>query len=815
MKSIWLSLILLANMTGKAFAASDRMPTSNTLKQYYISPTGDDQNDGSEQSPLRSIHKAQQLATPHFGKSDIQFLFMDGIHYLDSCIRIAPEQSGTKQHTVTYAAVHSGKASLSGGRSLTLHWSKYKGNICQAKVKGIVADIDQLYVNGRRKPMARYPNIVEGKNVFDCWELSHSIKPNPEKDVLNPQRIASWKNPEGAYIHAMHKAIWGDMHWLVKGKNNKGELISEGGWQNNRPSPMHPVYRIVENVFEELDSPGEWYYDRKTSTLYYWPEQDEDMTRATVETVVLKELVRFSGTKETPVSHITLRGLTFRHVARTFMDNKEPLLRSDWTIYRGGTITLNGTVSCMIDDCEFDQVGGNAIFVNNYNRNLLIKGCYIHECGSNGIAFVGDPATVRSPLFRYAPQNYETIDRTRGPQGDNYPANCRVEECLITQTGRFEKQTAPVQISMSHKITASHCSIYDVPRAGINISEGTFGGHVIEYCDVFNTVLETSDHGSFNSWGRDRYWTPEIKETSLQVEQDTLLPWLDTLDEIILRNNRWRCDHGWDIDLDDGSSHYRIYNNLLLNGGLKLREGYNRIATNNVIINNTLHPHVWYRNSGDVFKYNIIFSAYKAIGMQASIPANEKWGKEIDYNMFVTDEQAPKTFNGNGCDLHSIAGNPQFYDEKSGDFRIQASFEDKGFLFRNFSMDNFGVTLPKLRRIAKTPEIPPLQIAKESKGKQSVTSWYGATIKNIETLGEQSAIGLENRCGILLISIPQKSPLSAHGLQVNDVILEVQGKKICNVDDLQQMDADNGDLPLNLMLTIWRNQEKVEININR
>jgi hypothetical protein len=41
-----------------------------------------------------------------------------------------------------------------------------------------------------------------------------------------------------------------------------------------------------------------------------------------------------------------------------------------------------------------------------------------------------------------------------------------------------------------------------------------------------------------------------------------------------LRNNRWRCDHGWDIDLDDGSSHYLIYNNLLLHGGLKLREGF-------------------------------------------------------------------------------------------------------------------------------------------------------------------------------------------------------------------------------------------------
>ena len=48
-----------------------------------------------------------------------------------------------------------------------------------------------------------------------------------------------------------------------------------------------------------------------------------------------------------------------------------------------------------------------------------------------------------------------------------------------------------------------------MPRAGINISEGTWGGHLLEHNDVFDTVLETGDHGSFNSWGRDRFWHPD------------------------------------------------------------------------------------------------------------------------------------------------------------------------------------------------------------------------------------------------------------------------------------------------------------------
>lgn len=77
------------------------------------------------------------------------------------------------------------------------------------------------------------------------------------------------------------------------------------------------------------------------------------------------------------------------------------------------------------------------------------------------------------------------------------------------------------------------------------------------------------------------------------------------IEKNIIRNSRWRCDHGWDIDLDDGSSFYHIYNNILLNRGLKLREGYKRVVKNNIIINSSLHPHVWYRNSDDVVTGNI------------------------------------------------------------------------------------------------------------------------------------------------------------------------------------------------------------------
>lgn len=658
--------------------------------EIYLSPNGNDQNPGTKEFPVKSIKKAQELIHLKAGKKEVNVIFADGIYYLAEPIVLTSGYSGTEKNPVVFRAENEGKAIISGGNQLNLKWEPYKNGIYKARVKEDTA-IDQLYVNGQRQRMARFPNAIEGKNVFDTWDLVHTSTPDSVNDPLNPKRIATWSHPEGAYIHAMHNALWGDMHWLVKGKKAEGKLDMEGGWQNNRPSAMHPRYRMVENVFEELDAPGEWYFNKATQTLYYYPAPGLDIAKATIEIVRLRNLIEFSGTRENPVRFVNFKGFVFRHTARTFMDNKEPLLRSDWTTYRGGAVMFNNAEDCLVANCEFDQVGGNSIFVNKYNRRITIQSCYIHHSGANGIAFVGDPETVRSPLFQYGNQDFTKIDRTPGPKGDNYPEDCRVEDCLITMTGRVEKQTAPVQISISHKIAISHCSIYDVPRAGINIDQGTFGGHIIENCDVFNTVLETGDHGSFNSWGRDRYWTPDIRETDVEVRKQADLPFLDMLEPNTIRNSRWRCDHGWDIDLDDGSTWYRIYNNVLLNGGLKMREGYKRAATNNIIVNNSLHPHVWYPNSGDVFARNIVFGAYKPAVMNRAIASDGKWGARLDSNLFASNENDRAKFRGNGCDSNSQVGDPLFVDAERGDFRVKEESPALRVGFRNFPMNEFGV----------------------------------------------------------------------------------------------------------------------------
>jgi hypothetical protein len=484
------------------------------------------------------------------------------------------------------------------------------------------------------------------------------------------------------------------------------------------------------------------------------------------------------------------------------MQNKEPLLRSDWTIYRGAAVLYEGALNCSLKNCTLYNLGGNAVFFNKFNRNCEVSGCLISKIGASAICFVGDPNAVRSPSFEYNEfVPLEQIDRTPGPKTNNYPAACKVYNNLMFDLGRVEKQSAGVELSMCQSITVSHNTIYDVPRAGINISEGTWGGHVIEYNDVFNTVKESGDHGSFNSWGRDRYWHPDKKVLDSIVENHFELTMLDVVKPIILRNNRMRCDHGWDIDLDDGSGNYIIYNNLCLNGGIKLREGVNRIVENNIIINNSFHPHVWFRNSNDVFRRNVVSSSYMPIGISV-------WGKETDYNIFPDSVSLKHAWN-RGTDKHSVCGSLDFADPKSGDFRLKEGSIAFTTGFKNFAMDSFGVISPQLKQLAKKPLLP-VVIALDKIDDSPVIDFMGAKVKNLATPGERSATGMNDTIGVLVVEVTPGS-IAAKFLQTNDVILSFNNKQVDKMRDL--FEARMSVIGSNTEVLIFRNQKKTKMRV--
>jgi PDZ domain len=749
----------------------------------------------STDGPLRTLTEAQHAARQN--RSDV--VIHAGIYYLTETLVFTEADSGT-----TYRAAGDGPVIISGGRQLNLRWRPYKDGIFQADVPAGLST-DQLFVNGKLQHLARYPDfdpaatkprrLGAGANAdADAPKFNGSSRLSTSKE-----RVDRWADPTGGFVHAMQGALWGSLHFRIMGRNPDQTLRLEGGWQHNRPDKgAHADFRFVENIFEELDAPGEWFHDADKGVLFFFPPKDVDLRTAKVESVRLRHLIEFAGTKEKPVKSVSLRGLAFTGARRTFMENKESLLRSDWTIYRGGALVMRGAENCSIVDCDFEQVGGNAIFISGYNRDIDVRGCLIRECGANGIAVVGEARSVRSPMFSWGPGNPysggkpqldpQDIDRTPGPLTEDYPAKCLIEDCLIARIGRLEKQSACVEIAMARDITVRHCSAYEAPRAGINIGDGCWGGHVIEDCDVFDTVCETGDHGSFNSWGRDRYWTSTGRLTKLFNEKIPLreFAFADAMKPVILRHNRWRCDYGFDVDLDDGSTNYEITDNLLLGRGLKLREGLRRIVRNNIIVNNSLHPHCWFPESQDIFTQNIVMRAYSPAAMQTDLwgtpEVRQKWGQEVDRNLFTSSEADRTKFAAHGCDAHSLVGDPMFIDPSKGDYRVKPGSPALSLGFRNFPMDAFGVISPRLKLVARRPDFPKMEKTPKTVPEEDILhEWRGAKLRAMGEM-EFSALQVsEGEKGVIVATCPATSPAYLSGLRTGDFVLSVDGHPVPNV----------------------------------
>ncbi|SDM04528.1 PDZ domain-containing protein [Siphonobacter aquaeclarae] len=746
-----------------------------------VSPSGNDANPGTPGRPMKTLAAALQKKG-----GDVVIQLREGTYYLPETVEIRAGQFSS----LTIRPYEKENVTLSAGRLLTLRWKPFRDGIFQAELPDDVP-FERLYVDERSEPLARYPNEDPQARVFG----------GTAADALAPERVARWQHPAGGYVHGLHAGEWGGFHYRITGKDEKGGLQLDGGWQNNRPAPLHKQHRMVENIFEELDAPGEWFADRQKRILYYFPRKGTPP--ATVVVSRLKNTLELKGTPARPLRNVAVEGIRFAHNERTFMETKEPLLRSDWTIYRGGVVTLEGTENCRISRCEFAAVGGNAVFLSKYNRNDTIRSCHIHHTGASAIAFVGDSAAVRSPLFRYEhSQPYAALDRTPGPKSNAYPKGCVAFDNLIHHVGQMEKQATGVQIEMAEGIVVSHNTIYHTPRAGINIGDGAWGGHILEHNDVFETVLETGDHGAFNSWGRDRYWSPNRRYMDSLAAAHPELILLDAQHQTVIRYNRFRCDHGWDVDLDDGSSNYYIHHNVCLNGGLKLREGFYRKVENNVLVNNSFHPHVWFRNSGDRFERNIVMKPYFPIQV-------DDWGPHIDFNLFP-DTSALAAARQSGTDAHSAAGDPQFVAAATGDYRVKDTSPALALGFRNFPMDDFGVVSADLKKMAAKPAIPQPISMQSLASRSARAAFLGGKVKNVEGLGERSAYGLPDETGVIVVETG--GLLATSGILAKDVIRSADGQPVKTCADLLNV-YQASNWKGHIGVDIIRNQQPLKLTL--
>ncbi|MHC4502195.1 MAG: PDZ domain-containing protein, partial [Planctomycetota bacterium] len=639
--------------------------------------------------------------------------------------------------------------------------------------------IDQLFLNGRRQILARYPNYDPEQRYY-CGS-----GPTAE-------RMQGWQRPETAYIHALHRAKWGSGHIVLK-RDDKGQLyefmVSIDTTTQGNGATLNPELRFVENVFEELDAPGEWFFDRDAGTLYFQPENRADLDNALFEAVANPHLIRLKGTSASPVRFVTLDGFTFSGAAPTWKLTQDHLPNGgDFVVHRGGAVTLDGTEDCTVKNCSFAELGGNAVFINAYNRRTTVEDCLIRNIGANGVALCGAAEAMRGRQF------FTVLDET-------FRKGNFVRRKWVAPEG-WTKQ--PDDLTPGPKTESNDCS---------------WSGNVFEHNDVFDTVRETADHGPFNSWGKDRYWIWQNHRGNHKANPDAKKHcMIDAMKPNHIRNNRFShppfSTHSFGIDLDDGSTNFRIYDNLTLGCTIKFREGFHRTVENNIFIcmgGNVPARHKSFPANGDVFRRNIVVNT-GASTVLAGLQSRPGEIRERDHNCYFTPGRSPRLAFREGFkrprksrsieqmrkelgqEENSIAADPMFVDPARGDYRVKPESPVLKLGFTNFPME-FGVTAPRLVSLLPKRVFPTMRSIEQQKrprgkaarrGRRSAKEqpFMGCTVKNMTEEAEKSAVGIGSITGVLILTLPESSPLARAGMREGDLIIACNGRKVHDFDQL-------------------------------
>ena len=160
---------------------------------YYVAPSGSDGNPGTLEKPFATIQRAQRAVRQQPGAVWLR----GGAYYLPEKLVFTAEDSGSKATPVVYEAYGNEQPVISGGVRLEkLDWQPYRDGIVQAKVPEDL-HTEEIFVNGERQILARYPNYDPKAQYFDGFAA----------DAISTNRSTRWADPTGGYFHAMHPAL--------------------------------------------------------------------------------------------------------------------------------------------------------------------------------------------------------------------------------------------------------------------------------------------------------------------------------------------------------------------------------------------------------------------------------------------------------------------------------------------------------------------------------------------------------------------------------------------------------------------------------
>ena len=375
-------------------------PAAETPKgDFCVAPAGNDAHPGTADRPFATLARARD-AVRELKKGgqqkNITVLIRGGTYRLKEPLVFGPEDSGTPQGRVIYAAAAGETPVLTGGQPIA-GWRKLTEDVPgippEAKGKLWVADVPKgwrfhyLFVDGARQQRAIRPNTDD----WGAWPKivgAGQREPGGQRITFPAGALAGV--PTNGDAEMCFIPTWRWMNEIpvlrdVDAAQNTARRCSKNvTYAGKSGDPFR-----LENVLPALDQPGEWCVDSAAGRAYYWPPK-EDMTGVTVEAPALCNLVRFQGKEEDGpwVHHIEMRGLTFRCSDRLPEDEWPDAWLKRFE-NPDAMVFLQGVEDCVLEGNRFLDAGTYAVALDHHAQRCRVVGNEMANLGCGGVQLYG------------------------------------------------------------------------------------------------------------------------------------------------------------------------------------------------------------------------------------------------------------------------------------------------------------------------------------------------------------------------------------------------------------------------------------------
>jgi len=555
----------------------------------FVSPNGNDKNEGTINSPFKSVNTAiEQLTSLPDGGSVL--IWLRGGDYEISDEIILSKQITSKFKSISISAYNKENVKLVGGKSVNTSNLEKVANasvLCRlpksAIGKVLVVNLEDLGIlkaqelkqygyglplkpvsleifgNGQVLNLCRWPN----DSLLDIGEVVNVSKTDKEETMKYPvfhfgfDKPVNWKPSANIWVAGKFSAGWASDNFEIDSMNvNDRTLRLKGVPKYPVVGPKRVGDKLVRsttdgrgyyfyNVLEELDQPGEWYLDLVSRKIYLWPSSDEKSMEIQIS-IMEQPFFKITDSK-----NITLKNLTF-------------------SASRGNGIEIDNSDLVSVIGCKFMNIGLRAV-VTKFCSNFLFRDCLVTGMGAGGVSLGG------------------------GDRKKLVAANNIVENSEFTNYSRLYRSYTPAVSIGGVGAKVLHNKIHDSPDQAIIY---TGNNHFIANNRIIRVCTDFSDMGAIYT-GRDPSSTGTVIENNL-------------FEEI---NNNF-SDMIAAVYIDDGSGGILVNKNVFFKCGGKSVNGFGAVHING--------------GADNQLKNNVFIDCAKAL-------SNTAWNDKKWKEMYVTN----------------------------------------------------------------------------------------------------------------------------------------------------------------------------------